>query len=289
MLKSQRLIAASAIALASALAMTASTPLAAQDAAKEDEGPGSGVLMLRAKDGGRLGPRGSARDRHRRDRQRPGCAHPRDPGVPQHLQSLGRGKLSLSAARGRRGRHAQDGRRPARHRRQDQAPRRRAEDLRQGDEGGTQGQPCRAAATEHVHQPRGQYRPRRNNSHPDRISGARAPGRRNLFAAPAAGRRPALRSAAHVGVECRRSRRGHDHRLADRQAGPWPDAQPGFHRRSSYAGLHSSSAEQPISPHRRRRRWRHPQYPAFRRPGSGGPRLRAQLARGIERARGRRI
>jgi Ca-activated chloride channel family protein len=52
MLNSQRLIAASAIALATALATTASAPLAAQDAVEEDEGPGSGVLMLRAKDGG---------------------------------------------------------------------------------------------------------------------------------------------------------------------------------------------------------------------------------------------
>jgi Ca-activated chloride channel family protein len=52
MLKSQRLIAVSAVALATALATTASTPLAAQDAVEEDEGPGSGVLMLRAKDGG---------------------------------------------------------------------------------------------------------------------------------------------------------------------------------------------------------------------------------------------
>lgn len=52
MLKPQRLIAASAIALATALATTASSPLAAQDAVEEDEGPGSGVLMLLAKDGG---------------------------------------------------------------------------------------------------------------------------------------------------------------------------------------------------------------------------------------------
>jgi Ca-activated chloride channel family protein len=43
-----RLLAVSAIALGTALATTASAPLSAQDAATEEEGPGSGVLMLRA-------------------------------------------------------------------------------------------------------------------------------------------------------------------------------------------------------------------------------------------------
>jgi Ca-activated chloride channel family protein len=56
MTTSHRLIAVSAIALASALAMTASAPLQAQDAAEEDDGPGSGVLMLRLKDGTDLTP-----------------------------------------------------------------------------------------------------------------------------------------------------------------------------------------------------------------------------------------
>jgi len=56
MITSHRLIAVSAIALGAALAVTASAPLAAQDAVEEDQGPGSGVLMLRAKDGGTAVP-----------------------------------------------------------------------------------------------------------------------------------------------------------------------------------------------------------------------------------------
>ena len=52
MLTSHRLIAVSAIALGAALAVTASTPLVAQDAVEEDQGPGGGVLMLRAKGDG---------------------------------------------------------------------------------------------------------------------------------------------------------------------------------------------------------------------------------------------
>ena len=56
MLTSHRLIAVSAIALGAALAVTASTPLAAQDAVEEDQGPGGGVLMLRAKGDGAAVP-----------------------------------------------------------------------------------------------------------------------------------------------------------------------------------------------------------------------------------------
>ena len=47
-----RLIAVSAIALSSALAMSASAPLQAQDAVEEDDAPGGGVLMVRDKNGG---------------------------------------------------------------------------------------------------------------------------------------------------------------------------------------------------------------------------------------------
>ena len=51
MITAHRLIAVSAIALCTALAVTAAAPLQAQDAVEEDSGPGSGVLLLRARDG----------------------------------------------------------------------------------------------------------------------------------------------------------------------------------------------------------------------------------------------
>lgn len=51
MLTSQKIVAVSAIALTTAFAVSSSTPLRAQAATEEHDGPGSGVLMLRAKDG----------------------------------------------------------------------------------------------------------------------------------------------------------------------------------------------------------------------------------------------
>ena len=140
--------------------------------------------------------RGPARHRHGRDCQRPDPARPRDSGLPQHQRQVDGGDLPLSAARRRRGRHDEDGGRPARHRRPHQAPGRGAGDLRPGQGRGAQGRARRIRPAQPVPQQRGQCRPRRDRAGLDRVPGAGPPARRRVRHAAAAGRRRALRPAA---------------------------------------------------------------------------------------------
>ena len=90
----------------------------------------AGTLMLQPRGGGAAMPGGPARHPLRSPRQRPDRPHPRRPGLPQRRHAMGGRDLSLSAARGGRGRFAEDGGRPAGHRRRDQAPRRSRRNLR---------------------------------------------------------------------------------------------------------------------------------------------------------------
>ena len=138
---------------------------------------------------------------------RPDRPRPRHPDLPQPDRRLGRGGLRLSAARGRRGRHAEDGdRRPHRGRRH------------QGAAAGARASTSRRRPTGQkaslIEQERpniftnsvANIGPRRNRAGADRISGAGAPVRRRVLAARAAGRRRRATIPAPI-VQTRRLRR----------------------------------------------------------------------------------
>ena len=121
---------------------------------------------------------------------------PRHPDFSQPDQRLGRGRLCLSAAVGRRGRHAEDGDRRPRRGRRHQGAAAGAHHLRAGQAERTEGGADRTGTAEHLHQLRRQYRPRRNRAGADRISGAGAAIRQRVLAAGADGGRAALQSRA---------------------------------------------------------------------------------------------
>ena len=103
----------------------------------------SGALLLRSEnDRYRRSPAG--RHRRRPHGLRPDRAGPRHPDLPQSDRRLGRGGLRLSAARGRRRRHAQDGDRRARRDRRHQGPQEGARSLRAGQGHRPEGEPDRS-------------------------------------------------------------------------------------------------------------------------------------------------
>ncbi len=210
---SSKLLAGSAIILtAAALTIAAASPLSAQDAEEEDNGPGSGVLMLSARGMETATPAiqlGTDMDVTVSGT----VARVR---VTQAFRNTStrwmEAPLPLSAAARRRGRQPEDGRRPARHRRPHQARAR----LRRRSTKRPRPVVSSAGLVEEQRpnlfvQPRRQCRPGRDRADRDRISGAGAPGRRRVLAAPAVGRRPALCAAAHAELaeEDRRRERRH--------------------------------------------------------------------------------
>ena len=154
-----------------------------------------GALRLAAhQDRRRLRRRLAARHRCRSHRIGPHGARPRHPDLPQPDEGLGRGRLCLSAAVGRRGRYAEDGDRRSRRGRRHQGAAAGQDHLRTGEAERAEGGADRTGAAEHLHQLGRQYRPRRNRAGADRISGACRTIRQRVLAAGADGGRPALQS-----------------------------------------------------------------------------------------------
>ena len=146
------------------------------------EGPTAGACPARrcalrlaaAEDRRRLCRRDTARHRRRPHRLRSDGPRPRHADLPQPDPGLGRGDLCLSAAGGRRGRHAENGGRRPRRGRRDQGAAAGPHHLRAGARERTEGGADRTGAAEHLHQLGRQYRPRRNRAGADRIPGAGA-------------------------------------------------------------------------------------------------------------------
>ena len=209
-------------------------------------------------------------------------------------QGLGRGGLCLSAAGRRRGRHAEDGDRRSRRRRRHQGAAAGPHHLRAGEAERPEGRADRTGAAEHLHQLGRQYRPRRNRAGADRISGAGAAVRRRILAAGADGGRAALQSRSRRAerrlpadgggwgqanpIPCRiatASRRRCSTRASNAPVNPTSITvrlQAGFplgEVKSHHHAVKTESADDGRADHQARRR-----------PGTGGPRFRADLEAG---------
>ena len=209
-------------------------------------------------------------------------------------QGLGRGRLRLSAAVGRRGRYAEDGDRRPRRGRRHQGAAAGQDHLRTGQAERTEGGADRTGAAEHLHQLGRQYRPRRNRAGADRISGAGPAIRQRVLAAGADGGRPALQSRTRraerrlparrrrLGRGQIRSRAGSRPHLArsarprDQRAG-----QSDPHHRAAAGRLPARRGQEPSSRDQDGKgRCRHEHHSPGRRPGAGRPRFRADLEAG---------